>query len=102
MERLLSAEDGDVLFVGGTASNQGRFHARFDHVVLLTAPVDVLMDRLATRTTNTYGKHPEEMARVLRHTQTVEPLLRRAASMEIDTSAPIDHVLQRLLSLVER
>ena len=42
MEKLL-AEEADVpLFVSGTVTNQGRFYPRFDAVVLLSAPVDVL------------------------------------------------------------
>jgi dephospho-CoA kinase len=98
--RLLSTEDADVLFVAGTAPNQGKFRTQFDHIVLLSAPVSVLMERLATRTTNSYGKQPDELARVLEHVQTVEPLLRRAASAEVDTSAPIDRVLETILDIV--
>jgi dephospho-CoA kinase len=99
MERLLSTEDADLLFVSGTAPNQGKFHAQFDQIVLLSAPTSVLMDRLASRTTNIYGKHPEERARVLEHVQTVEPLLRRAATHEVDTGAPLDQVLDTILRI---
>lgn len=102
VERLLATDDGDVLFVSGTASNQGKFHGRFDHIVLLSAPPQVLVERLSTRTTNTYGSNPGELARVLQHVETVEPLLRRAASVEIDTSAPIDQVLETILGMVRR
>ena len=63
--QLLSTEDADVLFVSGTSSNQGKFYPQFDHVVLLRAPIPVLLERLATRTTNPYGKHPDELARIL-------------------------------------
>ncbi|MBV9279489.1 MAG: AAA family ATPase [Chloroflexi bacterium] len=100
IQRLLSSEDGDVLFVSGCKSNQGTFYPQFDHVVLLRAPVPVLMERLSTRTTNSYGKHPDERTRILGHVQSVEPLLRRTASREVDTSAPIEHVLETILSHV--
>ena len=100
IQRLLATEDAGVLFVSGCASNQGQFHAQFDHIVLLSAPTRVLAERLATRTTNPYGKHPDELARVLRHVHTVEPLLRRAASLEVDTSAPLDQVIEAILGLV--
>src|SRR5688572_13967021 len=76
IQELLSVEDGDVLFLSGCSPNQGRFYPRFDHVVLLTAPADVIVERLATRTTNPYGKRPEEVARVLNLLDTVEPMLR--------------------------
>ncbi len=40
-----------VLFVQGTTRNQVLFYARFDHIVLLSAPPEVPTERLATRAT---------------------------------------------------
>ena len=37
-----------VLFVQGTTRNQALFYPRFDHIVLLSAPPEVLAERLAT------------------------------------------------------
>lgn len=99
IQELLSAEDADVLFLSGCAANMGRFLPQFDLVVLLSAPADVLVGRLATRTNNPYGKRPEEVARVLELVNTVEPTLRRIAGYEIDTSAPLDEVVATLLRL---
>ncbi len=95
---LLSTDAADVLFISGCKSNQGKFYAQFDHIVLLSAPVRLLLERLATRTTNPYGKHPDELARILWHVQTVEPMLRRGASLEVDTSAPVEQVIETILS----
>jgi shikimate kinase len=100
--RLLSTEDADVLFISGGATNQVKFYAQFDHIVLLTAPASVMTERLATRTNNPYGKHPEELARVLALKQTVEPKLRRVADVEIDTSVPVDQVVEKILGVVLR
>ena len=100
IQRLLSTEDADVLFVSGTASNQGTFYRQFDHVFLLSAPTPVILERLATRTNNPYGKRPDELARVLRHLETVAPLLRRGATLQVDTSAPVDQVVETILRLV--
>jgi shikimate kinase len=102
MTRLLATEDADVLFVSGGATNQVKFYGHFDHIVLLTAPTAVMTARLATRTNNPYGKHPDELARILELKQTVEPLLRRVADIEIDTSVPVDEVLEKLLGVVLR
>ena len=99
---LLATEDADVLFVSGTASNQWKFYGRFDHIVLLTAPAPVMTDRLVRRTNNPYGKDPPELARALALKETVEPLLRRGADLEIDTSAPVDEVVERILGLIIR
>jgi shikimate kinase len=100
IQRLLMTEDAEALFVSGCKSNQGKFYAQFDHIVLLSAPARLIVERLATRTTNPYGKHPDELAQVLRYLHTVEPLLRRDASLEVDTSAPLDQVIETILGLV--
>lgn len=96
---LLATEDADVLFLAGSAANMRTFLPRFDHIILLSAPTEVIVERLRTRTTNEYGKHPDEVARVLDLVLTIEPLLRRAADHEIDTSAPLDAVVARVLRL---
>jgi len=98
---LLETEDSDVLFVSACVSNQGRFYDRFDAVVLLSAPEPVMVRRLAERTNNPYGKRPGEVADVLGFKQTVEPLLRRGATLEIDTSIPLAEVVAQVLSAAE-
>lgn len=101
MQRLLSTEDADVLFVAGTSVNQGKFHAQFDHIILLSAPADVILERLASRTNNPYGTTPRSRARVLEHLETVEPRLRKAATHEIDSAAPLEEIVERILQIVE-
>lgn len=96
---LLADESGCVLFLAGCSPNQGVFYPRFDHIILLTAPDEVIVERLTTRTNNPYGKRIEEIARVLGLKQIIEPLLRRGAGHVIDTSIPLDEVLARVLSI---
>jgi shikimate kinase len=97
---LLSTEDADVLFVSGCTSNQSRFYPRFDRIVLLSAPVPLMIGRLASRANNPYGKGQGELDRILGHKETIEPLLRRAATMEVDTSGPLPQVLRQILDHV--
>ncbi|MHA6779587.1 hypothetical protein ACVGOW_01085 [Pseudonocardia saturnea] len=80
--------------------NQGRFAGCFDHVVLLSAPIDVLLARVAARTTNPYGKAAHEIAEIRRNTAGAEPLLHRSATVEIDTTIPLHQVERRLEHLV--
>ena len=101
IDRLLDTEDADVLFVAGCEENQAQFHPRFDHIVLLSAPVETLLERVATRTGNPYGKSPEELSRILDDLENVEPLLRRVADHEIRTTAPLDEVVDDVLRLVD-
>jgi RNase adaptor protein for sRNA GlmZ degradation len=100
MTDLLTGHDRGDLFLAGCKTNQGRFYPLLDHVVLLSAPAEVLLARIAERTGNPYGKRPEERAAVLRHLATVEPLLRASASAEIDATAPVERVVQQLEDLV--
>ena len=100
IQALLSTADADVLFLSGCSPNQGKFYPQFDHIILLSAPAPLIVERLATRTNNLYGKRPEEVARVLGLRQTVEPLLRSGAGHEIDTSVPLDQVVATVLRIV--
>ena len=100
IDELLDTEDADVLFVAGCEENQVGFHPRFDQIILLSAPIETVLERLATRTNNQFGKSVEERQRVIDDTAAVEPLLRRVADHEVVTTAPLDEVVTAVLRLV--
>lgn len=89
------------LFISGCARNMSQFYPQLDAIILLAAPPETLIERLRTRTTNNYGKTPEELAAVLENQRTVEPLLRRIATLELDARAPVDDLLASVLRLAE-
>lgn len=98
-ELLASHRDGN-LFVSGCASNQGRFYPSFDHVILLTASEAVTRTRLATRSSNDFGKTEEEMAKVLADKATFEERLAAGADVVIDTGeVSVDHVVARIVDI---
>ncbi len=97
VQQLLDTEDAPVLFLAGSEENQVRFHPRFDVIILLTAPLATLVERLDTRTNNPFGKAPGERARFLADVAEVEPLLRTVADHVVDTSAPLPDVVARVL-----
>jgi len=99
MEALLAEETAQSLFVSGTVPNQGRFYDRFDAVVLLSAPPEVLLERIASRTTNDFGKTDEERDRILADQAEFEPLLRATATHELDAAQPLDVVVATLAEL---
>jgi dephospho-CoA kinase len=101
IQALLATDDTDVLFVAGCEENQARFHPQFDHIILLSAPLEVLMERLAGRTCNPYGKAPEELGRIVDDIETVEPLRRRVAGHEVRTTIPLNEVVTTILRLVD-
>jgi shikimate kinase len=96
---LLARERDTTLYVSGTVSNQGRFYPEFDAIVLLSAPAGVLLERLDHRTTNDYGKSPEQRALILEHLEQVEPLLRATCTHELDASQPLEVVVAQLVDV---
>jgi hypothetical protein len=96
---LLDSDDGRSLFVEGCVSNQSTFYDRFDAVVLLSAPADVILDRVACRTTNDYGKTRLERAMILEDLATVEPLLREGCTHELDASRPLADIVADLIAI---
>lgn len=102
VRELLATEDADVLFVVGSDDAQVLFYPDFDQIVLLRAPRDVMVERLASRSNNPFGKSSEELARVLADLEAFEPSMRQAATYEIDTSKPLDHVVDEILTLIRQ
>ncbi len=98
---LLADEKADALFVSGCAPNMGKFRPQFDHIILLSAPAEVTVERLQTRTNNPYGKLEEERERVLDLKESVEPLLRQSAKHEIVTDIPLEAVVEEVLRRVK-
>jgi hypothetical protein len=84
--RALIAASTGTLFVAGTSTYQARLYSLLDHVVLLTVPENFARLRLASRTTNSYGKDSAELERELKLREIVEPLLRAGACLEIESA----------------
>jgi shikimate kinase len=88
------------LVVQGTVENQGHFYDRFDHVVLLSAPLDVLIERVRARTNNPYGSTAEQQAEIAGYLETVEPLLRRGATLELDARSSVADLADAIEALI--
>ncbi|MGH7776941.1 MAG: AAA family ATPase [Candidatus Dormibacterales bacterium] len=98
IRRLLDDRREDLVFFAGCSDEQAQFG--FDRTVLLTAPVDVILGRLRTRTTNPYGKSPGEIEHVLDEMTWVPPLLRKSANVIIETTVPISEVADAVIAAV--
>jgi hypothetical protein len=64
--------------------------------VLLSAPAGVILERVAGRSTNVFGKTDSEREQILSDLAAVQPLLRLGATAEIDTRAPLAEVVDAL------
>lgn len=101
LAELLAREREVPLYVSGTVPNQGRFYRDFEAIVLLSAPTDVLLDRIESQTTNDYGKRADERDLILRHLAEVEPLLRATCTHEIDATQPLEALVAQLVAIGE-
>jgi len=97
---LLSQPEDGTLFISGCAENMGRLFPLIDAVILLSAPVATIMERLRVRSPGSYGSVAEERQRVNDLISTVEPLLRKSADYEIDTARPIHATVDEILRIV--
>jgi shikimate kinase len=97
---LLSQPEDGTLFISGCAENMGRLFPLIDAVILLSAPVATIMERLRTRSPGSYGTVAEERRRVNDLISTIEPLLRKSADYEIDTRKPIHATVDEILRIV--
>ena len=93
---LLDEHGEGTLFVAGCVANQGRFYPRFEAVVLLSAPRQVILGRVSGRDSNDFGKTDEERAKIVSDLEEFEPLLRTGATIEIDTQSPLSEVADEL------
>jgi shikimate kinase len=100
MHQLLASKP-DVV-VSGTVANQGLFYDHFEHVVLLSAPLHVLLERVSMRRNNSYGRTPDQRAEITRYVETVEPLLRRGATLELDGRRPATDLADVIEDLMRR
>lgn len=85
--------------MSGTVENQGRFYDRFHQVVLLSAPLEVLLQRVTHRI-NPYGRTPEHRADIAEYVRTVEPLLRLGATTELDGRRELSELADAIEMLV--
>jgi dephospho-CoA kinase len=96
---LLSAPGGGRLFIAGCAENMGKLFPLIDSVILLTAPLATVMERLRTRSGG-YGAVAEERKKVEALIATIEPLLRQSADHEVDAQGSVAATVDAILQLV--
>lgn len=100
-DKLLELEkeaNGKPVFLCGTSSNRYEIFEVFDKVFNLVIDEATLRHRLATRTTNDYGKDPETLADILSwHKAGDEDDLPKDV-IKIDTTKPVSEVVDEIIS----
>ena len=101
MVRALAAQLSDgVGLVAGTVENEADAWDLFDHVVCLVVDEDTLRCRLATRTTNAFGKDPVDLEMAVSANRGVSDRYRHYGTTIIDATQPVEAVVRVLLAAV--
>lgn len=102
VEALSEESRTRIAFVCGSAENEADVLDLFDLTVCLVIDEDTLRHRLATRTTNMFGRRPEELAAALDWNPRMRPIYEARGAVIIDASKPVNTVLDRLVDAVQR
>ncbi|MGW6007993.1 AAA family ATPase [Streptomyces sp. NPDC055210] len=101
VEVLVEESRSRVAFLCGSAENEADVRDLFDLTVCLVVDEDTLRHRLATRTTNTFGRHPEELAAALKWNPLMQSIYESNGATVIDASRPLAEVVGRVLDAVQ-
>ena len=98
VEALVERAQGEAVFLCGSVENEIEVWDLFDQVICLVADSETIRDRLQARTTNSFGKHPEELAAALGHNETMEANYRSVGATIVDGRQPPSEVAKAVLS----
>jgi hypothetical protein len=70
-----------------------------DKIILLSAPIGTVMERLEARSSGGYGNNEEDRSKVRELIALIEPLLRKSSNHEIDTARPVGATVDEILRL---
>ncbi len=97
--RRLRDDGPAVTFLFGAVANEAEVWDLFDRVGCLVIDDETVVGRLATRTTNTFGKNPEDLERILGWNRDVETSYREYGAVIIDATLPVEAVVAEVLDL---
>lgn len=98
VEALAAKVHDKTAFLCGSVENEVEVWDLFDVVVCLVADSETIRERLQTRTTNSFGKHPEELAAALGWNDVLEPNYRRFGATIIDGRRPPPEIADAILA----
>lgn len=95
-------QDGDApIFICGGAMNQEDFKHHFTKVFTLHIDDETLKRRLANRTNNDFGKHPDELALQLEWNKGAIKYSKERGTTLINATKPVSDVVDEILSHVD-
>lgn len=98
VEALVTRTQDKTAFLFGSVENEVDVWDLFDLVVCLVADNETIRHRLLARTTNAFGKHPEQLAATLGWNDAAEAMYRRLGATIIDGRLPPSEIADVILA----
>lgn len=98
VEALAEQARDQTAFLCGYVENEAEVRDLFDLAVCLVAGHETIRDRLESRTTNTFGRHPEELAAALDLADRIEATYRSLGATIIDARRSAEDVADAILA----
>lgn len=97
VEALAARGEHELVFLCGAVANEDEVWHLFSRVIYLAIDEDTLRRRLASRTSNDFGKAPKELAAILEWHKDSESNYRRFGAQVIDATLPLDQVVDEIV-----
>ena len=97
IEALAERAGSRTVFLCGMTKNQSEMSHLFTRVVFLSIDVETLRRRVASRTTNDFGKAPHELAAIEEWHSIVEDEHRQFGAVIVDATRPLRQVTDDVL-----
>jgi dephospho-CoA kinase len=101
VRKLLSGPGADTLIVSGCAENMSSLYPLFDAVILFSAPLNTILERLDQRPIGSYGRTEKDKEKIAALVATVEPRLRAKAAYEIRTDRPLRDTVKEVTDIID-
>ena len=99
LKKLLDVQR-DIIFVVGLATNQNEYLNLFDKIFLLQCKEETFLERLETRTSNDFGKHPLEKGYILDFYKNFEKAMLEKGVFVVNAEEPLDVVMENIISKI--
>ena len=98
VEELARKAAAKPIFLCGSLGNEAGLHDLFAKVFVLHVDDETLKHRLATRTSNNWGKQPHELQQTLEHHRTAYKKYEQLGDVIIDATRPLPQVVEDILA----
>nr|WP_275426554.1 AAA family ATPase [Vagococcus silagei] len=91
--------DKDIFF-SGTTINQKEIYPYLDFIITLTAPIEIMRERILSRENNSFGKSNHDWEKIKNDKRDFEQLIIKSSDFVISTEQTVNNIVVEIYSLV--